>query len=99
MPTSYAEHHKRISALFQALSAPARLAILELLVTHRQLYVREIVEATGVPQTLTSQHLRILRHAQLVNRVPAGRSVIYRLADPRIAAVLAAAVQFFGDPG
>ncbi|HTJ33882.1 MAG TPA: metalloregulator ArsR/SmtB family transcription factor [Dactylosporangium sp.] len=99
MPTPYGAHHERITALFRALSAPTRLAIVELLVAHHQLHVHEIVEATGAPQALTSQHLRVLRHARLVDRIPAGRSVVYRLADPQIAAILAAAVQFFGDPG
>jgi ArsR family transcriptional regulator len=99
MPTPYTAHHERISALFRALSAPTRLAIVELLVAHHQLHVHEIVEATGASQTLTSQHLRVLRHAHLVDRVPAGRSVVYRLVDPQIAAILAAAVRFFGGPG
>jgi ArsR family transcriptional regulator, zinc-responsive transcriptional repressor len=97
MPPPYTAHHERVSALFRALSAPARLAIIELLVAHHQLHVHEIVDTIGVPQTLTSQHLRVLRHARLVDRVPAGRSVIYRLADPQVAVILTAAAQFFGD--
>nr|BFE60306.1 hypothetical protein GCM10020063_048320 [Dactylosporangium thailandense] len=93
----YAAHHERVSALFRALAAPLRLAIVELLIVHHQLHVHEIVAATGAPQTLTSQHLRILRHAQLVERAQDGRSIVYRLADPEVASVLAAAVRFFGD--
>ncbi|WP_426505528.1 ArsR/SmtB family transcription factor [Dactylosporangium sp. McL0621] len=94
---SYAARYEQVSALFRALAAPVRLAIVELLIAHHQLHVHEIVEATGVPQTLASQHLRVLRHAQLVDRVQDGRSVVYRLADPEIAALVAAAVRFFGD--
>ncbi|MGI5240704.1 ArsR/SmtB family transcription factor [Dactylosporangium sp. CA-139066] len=94
---SYAERHEQISALFRALAAPLRLAIVELLIVHHQLHVHEIVEAIGAPQTLTSQHLRVLRHAQLVDRAQDGRSVVYRLADPEVAAVLAAAARCFGD--
>jgi ArsR family transcriptional regulator len=97
MPTPYAPRHERISALFSALSAPLRLAIVDLLIIHHQLHVHEIVAAIGAPQTLTSQHLRVLRHAQIVQRAQDGRSVVYRLTDPEIAAVLAAAVRFFGD--
>jgi ArsR family transcriptional regulator len=93
----YAPRHERVSELFRALAAPLRLAIVELLIAHHQLHVHEIVAAIGAPQTLTSQHLRVLRHAQLVERAQDGRSVVYRLADPEIAAILAAAVRFFGD--
>ncbi|MGI5242006.1 metalloregulator ArsR/SmtB family transcription factor [Dactylosporangium sp. CA-139066] len=96
-PMPYADRHERISALFRALAAPLRLAIVELLIAHHQLHVHEIVEATGAPQTLTSQHLRVLRAAQLVDRIQDGRSVIYRLVDPEIAALLATAARCFGD--
>ncbi|WP_433064282.1 ArsR/SmtB family transcription factor [Dactylosporangium sp. CS-033363] len=94
---SYAARHERVSALFRALAAPLRLAIVELLIVHHQLHVHEIVEATGAPQTLTSQHLRILRDAQLVERAQDGRSIVYRLTDPEIAGLVAAAVRLFGD--
>ncbi|MFG2041670.1 ArsR/SmtB family transcription factor [Dactylosporangium sp. NPDC048998] len=97
MPTPYVPRHERISALFRALAAPLRLAIVELLIVHHQLHVHEIVEAIGAPQTLTSQHLRVLRDARLVERAHEGRHMVYQLVDPEIASILAAAVRFFGD--
>jgi ArsR family transcriptional regulator len=93
MSTPSIDRYEQVSNLFRALAAPIRVAIVELLVTHHQLHVHEIVEAIGAPQTLTSQHLRVLRHAQLVVRVQDGRQVIYRLRDPELSTVVAAAVR------
>ncbi|MET7403597.1 metalloregulator ArsR/SmtB family transcription factor [Dactylosporangium sp. NPDC005572] len=98
MPTPYAEHHQHVSAIFRTLAAPLRLAIVELLVAHHRLHVHEIVALTGASQPLASQHLRILRQARLVDRVPAGHAVVYRLAQPEIASLLTAAARCTGDP-
>ncbi|WP_432842009.1 ArsR/SmtB family transcription factor [Dactylosporangium sp. CA-092794] len=98
MPTPAAERHERVSALFRALGAPLRLAIVELLIAHHQLHVHEIVDAIGAPQTLTSQHLRVLRDARLVERAQDGRQVVYRLRDPEVSSLLAIAVRYLGAP-
>ncbi|MFG2043686.1 ArsR/SmtB family transcription factor [Dactylosporangium sp. NPDC048998] len=97
MPSPNALSHERVSELFRALAAPLRLAIVRLLVTHHQLHVHEIIEAIGAPQTLTSQHLRVLRDARVVERAQDGRHVVYRLRDPEVGSVIAAALRCCGD--
>ena len=92
MPVPSLERYEDASVLFRALAAPVRLAIIDLLATHHQLLVHEIVEAAGVSQALTSQHLRVLRHARLVTRVQRGRQVMYRLRDPELSSVVSSAV-------
>lgn len=67
--------------LFDALSDPARLAILQHLATgeHR---VRDLVEHLGLAQSTVSAHLACLRECGLVSSRAEGRSTIHALAAP-----------------
>ncbi|MFF5225038.1 ArsR/SmtB family transcription factor [Dactylosporangium sp. NPDC000521] len=85
------------SSLFRALAAPIRLAIVELLAQHDHLHVHQIVEAVGATQTLVSQHLRVLRQAQVVQRVQTGRDTTYRLSHPAARPIIAAALAARGS--
>lgn len=70
--------------LLKALSAPHRLAIvLELAEGAR--CVHELVESLGISQSLTSQHLRVLRTGGLVVGVRRGKEMAYSLADAHVA--------------
>lgn len=46
--------------------------------------VHELVDSTGSTQPLVSQHLRVLRTADLLERDRRGREVVYALADDHI---------------
>ena len=77
--------------LFDALSDPTRLAILQHLATgeHR---VRDLVEHLGLAQSTVSMHLACLRDCGLVAARPEGRSTVLSLAAaPPLAALLRAA--------
>lgn len=63
-----------------ALADPTRRAVLEL-VAERPRSVAEITRALPVTQSAVSQHLKVLRKAQLVRAEPKGASNIYRI-DP-----------------
>lgn len=78
--------YEQVSRLFAALSSPARSAIVHLL-TEGEHTVGELVEATGLSQPLVSQHLRVLRGAQLVTPHRRGRHVGYSLSDEHVAHV------------
>lgn len=69
------------SHLFQALSDPTRLAVVQHLATgeHR---VRDLVAHMGFAQSTVSKHLSFLLECGLVTVRPAGRSSWYALADP-----------------
>jgi len=82
--------------LFRGLSDPSRLGILETLRKGPQT-VTEIVAATGLSQSNTSNHLNCLSDCGLVIRTQRGRNVIYQLSDPRVDALLALAEQLLSD--
>lgn len=73
---------------FRVLGDPTRLRILELLL-ERPHTVSELVEATGAPQSRVSNHLACLRWCRFAESERRGRQVTYRVADPRIARLLA----------
>lgn len=73
--------------LFQALSHPVRLQILEALVLH-PLCVCDLVELTGRRQAYISQHLALLRSVGLVFCERTGWNVYYRLNPTRLADAL-----------
>ena len=70
--------------LLRALGTPHRLAIvLELADGPR--CVHELIATLGISQSLTSQHLRVLRSAGLVVGVRRGKETAYSLADEHVA--------------
>lgn len=66
--------------LFRGFSDPSRLSILEALRDDAR-SVGELVAATGLSQSNTSNHLACLLGCGLVEREQRGRQVIYRLGD------------------
>lgn len=76
--------------LFKALAHPARIRILEVL-TSGEHAVNEMQPLVGIEASHLSQQLGVLRRARLVRTRKDGPSVIYSLADPQIADLLAAA--------
>lgn len=75
---------------FRGLADPSRIAILEAL-REGSRTVGEIVAATGLGQPNASNHLACLFECGLVQRERRGRFMVYGLADPRIASLLALA--------
>lgn len=82
--------------LFRGFSDASRLAILEALRLH-PMTVSEIVEATGLSQPNTSNHLSCLRDCGLVTAVPQGRYISYQLADARVAEILGMVDELLAD--
>lgn len=76
--------------LFKALSSPLRVTMLRLLSEPRT--VSSLVTLTGISQPLVSQHLRVLRAADLVVVERHGREAIYRVSDEHITHVVEDAV-------
>lgn len=66
----------------RALSAPARLSLLEQLAQGER-GVEALAEKTGLTIANCSQHLQQLRRAALVTSRREGKSVIYRLSDAK----------------
>jgi DNA-binding transcriptional ArsR family regulator len=84
--------------LLRALGTPHRLAIvLELAEGPR--CVHELVAGLGISQSLTSQHLRVLRTAGLVTGTRRGKETAYRLADDHVAHIARDALTHATEPG
>jgi ArsR family transcriptional regulator, zinc-responsive transcriptional repressor len=75
-----------VTEFFGALASPIRAAIVHLL-TDQPHTVSQLCEALGASQPLVSQHLRILREADLVVGERVGRSMTYSLADEHVSHV------------
>lgn len=72
--------YRQLARVGKALASPKRLEILELL-SQSERSVEELALETAMSVANTSQHLRLLDSAQLVETTRKGRFVIYRLAD------------------
>lgn len=76
--------------LFKAVAHPARAQILELL-SRGEATIPELCEGTGVKATHLSRHLAQMRGQHLIECLRSGGRLVYRLAYPEAAQLLAAA--------
>jgi ArsR family transcriptional regulator, cadmium/lead-responsive transcriptional repressor len=86
-----------VAKYFRGLGDPTRLRILELLVDEGELAVGELVDRLGLPQPTVSTHLGCLRWCGFVATRRANRSVIYRVADERVGALIDIAHELLRD--
>ncbi len=77
--------------LFKGLAHPLRIRILELLSTAPEVSVAELQAETALEASHLSQHLAVLRRHRLVESERRASHVYYRLADARVADLLAVA--------
>lgn len=75
-----------IADRFRALSDPVRLRLLDLL-RDGERGAGELARASGASPANVSHHLALLRRLGLVACERRGRDVVYRLADPCVAAL------------
>jgi rhodanese-related sulfurtransferase len=77
------ELFEQFARIGKALSSGRRLELLELL-AQAERSVEDLAAGTGQSVANTSQHLQVLRHAQLVDTRREGNYIRYRLADPKV---------------
>ena len=82
--------YKLKGEFFKTLGHPARIRILELL-AERDRSVGELLPEIGIDSSNLSQQLGVLRRAVVVDARKDGNTVIYSIASPDIAELLAAA--------
>lgn len=85
------------SAFLKKLSNPDRLLVCCALVGAER-SVRELEDLLGIRQPGLSQQLAELREAGLIAGRKDGKHVFYRLADPRVRAVVDTMHRLFCDP-
>ena len=81
------ERLDRLGELFQVLSDPSRLRIIQSL-EKQELCVSDIVERTEISQPAVSHQLRILRQMDIVRTQRAGRKIFYRIADGHMFSII-----------
>ena len=76
--------------LFKALAHPARIRVLEILVSGER-SVGELTPLVGIEASHLSQQLAVLRRARLVTSRKDGARVVYAIRDPALVELLATA--------
>lgn len=70
--------------LMRALAHPLRLKILEFIDQETETNVNTIYNSLNLEQSITSQHLRILKLAGVVNAIKDGKYVFYSIDYPTL---------------
>ena len=81
-----------LARYFRILGDPTRLRIVEALL-ERERTVGELVDLVVAPQSRVSNHLACLKWCRVAQADKRGRTVVYRIADPGVAGVLALAAE------
>ncbi len=87
-PPATAGTHERIAKIAKALAHPARVQIVETLLRRTTCIGCDLVEEIGLAASTTSEHLRILKEAEIIVGEIAHPRICYSL-DPLAAAPLA----------
>ncbi|MGC6467608.1 MAG: ArsR/SmtB family transcription factor [Akkermansiaceae bacterium] len=72
-----------LAVVFRVLGDGARLQLLQELKEGEQT-VGELVDLTGMGQTVVSKHLKMMHQAALLSRRKEGTRVIYAVSDPTV---------------
>ncbi len=75
--------YERNAEIYKILANSKRLEILNLL-REQEMPVEELVKTLGISKANVSQHLALLRHANLVTVHRKGLNGYYNIIDPRI---------------
>ena len=75
---------KEASLLLRAINNKVRQHILKLLEQHHRLTVTEILIRLRLLQSITSQHLSVLRRQKIVITKREGKNIYYELNHPRL---------------
>jgi predicted transcriptional regulator len=79
----FTEEQNDIAKMAKAIAHPARIAILQYLVKKNACVCGDIVEELGLAQATTSQHLKELKNAGIIQGNIEGVSVCYCI-DPKV---------------
>lgn len=86
--------HELLARVFRALGDATRLRLLEVLLDLGEATQSELLEHVLVSQPRASEHLRCLQWCGFVGSRRDGRTVTYRVSDPRAASFVAMARDF-----
>lgn len=84
------------SDILRALAHPLRMKILEFVDKNKTINVNKIYNTLKLEQSITSQHLKILRASGLVHTHREGKFIHYTVDYPKLAVAMKAVDQFLG---
>lgn len=84
-----------VAETLKAIGNARRLMVLCKLVEHGEMTVSDLAEMVGLSQSAISQHLARMRIENLVAFRRESQTLWYRIADPRIEALLATLYQLY----
>ncbi|HEY0609929.1 MAG TPA: metalloregulator ArsR/SmtB family transcription factor [Chitinophaga sp.] len=79
----FTKQQNELAVMAKALGHPARIAILQHLVKKNACVCGDLVDELGLAQATTSQHLKELKNAGLIQGTIEGASVCYCI-DPKV---------------
>ncbi len=82
------------SEILRALAHPLRMQILEFIDKNKSINVNKIYNALQIEQSITSQHLRILRTSGVVITNREGKYIHYHVDYPKVAVAVKAIGHF-----
>lgn len=85
-----------LSRYFRVLGDPTRLRIIEALLEGER-SVGELVDLVGAPRSRVSNHLACLKWCRVATSERRGRTVVYRIADPRVRELVRSAGEVAAD--
>lgn len=93
-------NHERLdtsSEVLRAIAHPLRMKILEFIDRNEEINVNKIYNTLNLEQSITSQHLRILRLAGLVTTQRDGKYIHYSIDYDKMASVVGAVDHFLEE--
>jgi DNA-binding transcriptional ArsR family regulator len=82
------------SDILRALAHPLRMKILEFIAKNKTINVNKIYNTLKLEQSITSQHLKILRASGLVHTHREGKFIHYTIDYPKLVVAVKAVDQF-----
>ncbi|MDD3275689.1 MAG: metalloregulator ArsR/SmtB family transcription factor [Kiritimatiellales bacterium] len=83
-----AEALKNAAEKLKILAHPQRLRIIEILEREQEVPVHTLIQETGFPQAVVSQHLNQMRRTGLLSARRQGKEMWYSITDPRALSIL-----------
>jgi DNA-binding transcriptional ArsR family regulator len=87
------------SDILRALAHPLRMKILEFIDKNKTINVNKIYNTLKLEQSITSQHLKILRASGLVHTHREGKFIHYTIDYPKLVIAMKAVDIFMGREG
>jgi len=94
MTTVLTNDLKSATEILRALAHPLRMKILSFIDKQEKINVNKIYNSLKLEQSITSQHLRILRNADLVETTRDGKFIYYSVNYEKIKSVNTAIASF-----